>query len=95
MRTIYIDCLGVRSADEVWRRYLDAARPEGAKIFGCNLDAFWDAIEGGGPGWPGEVKLVFTNTSDLAPLRLPKGGSFLKGLRRIAREAYLMKVELT
>jgi hypothetical protein len=87
MRTIRIDCLGVRPADELWQRYIDAANPDGADLFGRNLDAFWDAIEGGGPGSPSDAKLVFTNTTDSESLTLPNGNTFLDGLKRIACDA--------
>jgi len=63
MQTIYIDCAGVKSAADFWQRYIDTARPADADLFGRNLDAFWDAIEAAGPGWPGEVKLVFKHSS--------------------------------
>jgi hypothetical protein len=94
MRTIYIDCRGVRSAEELWRRYIEAAKPDGAHLFGRNLDAFRDAIYGGGPGWPGNARLVFTNTIDLEFLTLPDGRSFLDGLKQIARDATHIKVEI-
>jgi RNAse (barnase) inhibitor barstar len=94
MRTIYIDCAGVKSASELWQRYIDAAQPEESDHFGRNLDAFWDAIERGGPGRPGEAKLVFTRTADLASVQLANGGSFLEGLWRIARDATQTRVEL-
>jgi hypothetical protein len=87
VNTILVDCAGVRSADEFWQLYLDAAKPEGATLFGRNLDAFWDAIEGAGPGWPGEAKLIFANSADLEP-------SLLDGLRRIAGEASHSRIEL-
>jgi len=94
MQTIIIDCDGAKSAAEVWQRYIDAAKPEGAGLFGRNLDAFWDAIEHGGPGWPGETKLVFRNSSRLASLEIASGSSFLDGLRRIANEATQTQIEL-
>ncbi len=94
MREIIIDCAGLTSTETFWRRYLDAAKPEDAALFGRNLDAFWDAIEGGGPGWPGEVRLVFLNTAQLAGLRTANGGSFLDALRRIADEAPPARVRL-
>lgn len=94
MKTIYIDCRGVTSTGELWGRYLDAAQPEGGDAFGRNLDAFWDAIEGCGPGWPGKARLVFTNSRDLAPLRLQDGSSFLDGLRSIARDASQTRFDL-
>ncbi|MEG3179665.1 barstar family protein [Sphingomonas sp. LT1P40] len=94
MQTIYIDCTGVVSTQEFWQRYLNAVQPESADFFGRNLDAFWDAIEGGGPGWPGEVKLSFTNTSHLSALRLDSGVSFLGELQRIASETTQTEIEL-
>lgn len=94
MKTIYIDCTGVIAPGQVWQRYIDGAKPEGAEFFGRNLDAFWDAIEGRGPGWPGDAKLVFTNSSALHGLRLPNGDSFLDGLRRIAKDATQTQIEL-
>jgi ribonuclease inhibitor len=94
MQTIVIDCDGAKSAAEFWQRYIDAAKPEGASLFGRNLDAFWDAIEHGGPGWPGEVKLVLRNSSELAALEVGSGLSLLDGLRRIANEATQTSIEL-
>ena len=93
MRTIHIDCSDVRSVADVWQRYLDAAAPDGGETFGRNLDAFWDAVEGGGPGWPGAAKLVFVGSTALAVLRLPSGLPFLPELRRIANEATRVQIE--
>lgn len=94
MRTIYIDCEGAESADEVWQRYVDAVNPENAAVFGRNLDAFWDAVEHGGPGWPGPVKLVFLHSQRLAALRTRNGLSLFAGLRQIADEATQTSIEL-
>jgi RNAse (barnase) inhibitor barstar len=88
MREVVIDCFGIGSTEEFWQRYVDAARPEGASVFGRNLDAFWDAIEGGGPGWPGEVTLVFMHSDQLRDLRTSNNNaSFLDALKTIADEA--------
>lgn len=95
MRTIIVDCDGVKSAAELWERYIEAAKPEGASSFGRNLDAFWDAIEQGGPGWPGEVKLAFRNSRRLATLKVGSGPSLLEGLRQIANEATRVQIELS
>lgn len=95
MKTINIDCAGVSSTDEFWRRYLDATRPDGGEHFGRNLDAFWDAIEGGGPGWPGEVVLAFQHTESLSALRTSAGGSFLDGLRQVAEHATRIRVQIS
>lgn len=94
MRTILIDCEGVTSVSDFWQRYVDAANPQGADLFGRNLDAFWDAIEHGGPGWPGDVKLVFTNSAGLAKVAAASGPPLLDGLRRIADEATRIEIEL-
>jgi len=95
MKTITIDCAGVNSADEFWGRYLDATEPDGAEHFGRNLDAFWDAIEGGGPGWPGEVVLAFQHADALSDLRTSAGGSLLNGLRQVAQQATRIRVQFS
>ncbi|MBL8545271.1 MAG: barstar family protein [Hyphomonadaceae bacterium] len=79
MRTIEIDCASVRTEAEFWQRYLDIVRPQGADIFGRNLDAFDDALAGG-PGCPGEIQLRFIHTSHLKRLR---AGAFLESLKEI------------
>ena len=94
MRTIYIDCLGAKNEAQVWQRYIDAATPDGAVMFGRNLDAFWDAVECGGPGWPGDAELVFRHSATLAAIRIGNGASFLDALRQMAGEATRTKIEL-
>jgi hypothetical protein len=86
MKTVTVDCTGIQKTDELWQRYVDAAQPESAHFFGRNLNAFWDAVERGGPGWPGEVELVFLNTGELEPLRNPDGTSFLDSLKYLAEK---------
>lgn len=83
MQVIYVECAGVQSEREFWKRYLDALKLEGADLFGCNLDALWDALEGGGPGWPGEVKIVLNNSAQLSKLEKKAGGSFLYRLSQV------------
>ena len=93
--TKFIDCAGVTSTDEFWQRYLDATQADGAQHFGRNLDAFWDAVEGRGPGWPGLVKLVFVNSDDLSALTNRAGTeSFLTSLRQIASKVTAIEIEL-
>ena len=95
MREITIDCADIISPDQLWQRYIDAAKPEGASIFGRNLDAFWDAIEGGGPGWPGKVTLIFAHSHHLSTLRTRGGNeSFLDALRDIAGKASAVTITL-
>ncbi|WP_341909698.1 barstar family protein [Ferrovibrio terrae] len=86
MKTIYLDCRGVKSIDDFWRLYVDVMRVQTASGFGRNLDAFWDAVEGGGPGSPGEAKLVFENSASLVPLQLANGTSFLAALQLFATQ---------
>jgi hypothetical protein len=94
MRDVYIDCSGVSSTDEFWQCYLDAVKPEGAAMFGRNLDAFWDAVEGGGPGWPGDVTLVFTHSNHLSELRTQCGSeSFLNALKLLADQTSNRRVK--
>jgi len=81
---ITVDCDGVASEAEFWDRYVRATDPSGAGLFGRNLDAFWDAVDGGGPGWPGDVALVFKNVASVAVFR---EGRFLAALEEIAAEA--------
>jgi len=82
MKTYLLDCSRSRCQSDFWDLYLDVIQPEGAEHFGRNLDAFWDAISGGGPGWPGECQLILISTDQLRrqePL-------FFEGLRRIAHD---------
>ncbi|MFC1833593.1 hypothetical protein ACFL2Q_02520 [Thermodesulfobacteriota bacterium] len=72
-----IDCKKIRSAGEFWDLYLRVVKPQGAGIFGRNLDAFWDACSLAGPGWPGPTRITIINT---------------KGLRE-HREGFLAKLQ--
>lgn len=94
MREVLIDCSGIGSTEEFWQRYIDAAKPEDAADFGRNLDAFWDAIEGGGPGWPGDVSLIFMHSDQLRDLRtLNNNASFLEALKTIADETTAVTIK--
>jgi ribonuclease inhibitor len=88
MRTIVVDCLTVQSEADFWSTYLKSAEPDGSGYFGRNLDAFWDALNGG-PGWPGECELQFTNTRHVQAFR---SGHFLEALRDIATRSSIVKV---
>lgn len=88
--TIIIDVKGVRDMKGFWERYVVATRPEGADLFGHNPDAFWDAVEGGGPGYPGEVALHFVNMSSLRTL--PNGEAFLGAFAEIASDATMTSI---
>jgi RNAse (barnase) inhibitor barstar len=93
MRRVEIDCAGVISESAFWQRYLDDVQPDGADLFGRNLNAFWDAVEADGPGWPGDVVLVFKNSARLAALWSgDEGATFLAHLKAIATEVSVQKI---
>ncbi len=88
---IEVDCCDVQSESEFWNRYLAATKPELGHLFGRNLHAYWDAVEWGGPGWPGDVHLRFLNCLSLAGFR---NGDFLRFFRKYSSEMKHRRVEL-
>lgn len=84
MQKFIIDCGTVNSAMGFWEKYIEITQPESAASFGYNLDAFNDAITDGGPGWPGECEIYFTNTARIQAWRY---GEFYKRLQTIADES--------
>jgi len=89
MRVFTIDCSALRTEDEFWATYLAITGQERG-YFGCNLDAFWDALHGG-PGSPGECELRFINTSVVQTWR---AGNFYRAMQRIAKESKLVAVHV-
>ena len=81
---IVVECTGLTSEASFWQAYLGAAKPEGASSFGRNLDAFRDAILGGGPGWPGECAIRLVSFDQL---RTIEDGRFCAALERLAAES--------
>lgn len=81
MRILTIDCSSVTSEAGFWTVYVQAVGAEAAEHFGRNLDALRDALCAGGPGWPGECELHFSNAHALRELH---DGRFIGALRRIA-----------
>lgn len=80
MKRFVIDCSNITTSAQFWETYLAVVEPEGARLFGRNLDAFNDALSGG-PGYPGECELSLVNSSSLHYL---DNGQFLRHLREIA-----------
>jgi ribonuclease inhibitor len=78
-----LDCSGVTDAATFWVQYIEQVKPQGAREFGRNLDAFADALAGG-PGWPDECVLQLSHSSALSEIR---AGSFLQALRDIAADS--------
>jgi RNAse (barnase) inhibitor barstar len=91
---LVINCKGITSAEEFWDRYERAVGRENCVWFGRNLDALWDALEGGGPGFPGVAHLIFEDTNDLTDIATARGVPLLRGLQRIATDATHIKIEL-
>lgn len=86
---VVVDCGAVFTEDDFWDAYVNAVKPQGAEMFGRNMDALWDALEGGGPGSPTQSRVVFANTVALTSLR---GGEFLTVLKEIALDCTRMEV---
>lgn len=85
MKEYVIDCSKIDSEQEFWNAYLNVVKPEGTEYFGRNLDAFWDALSAGGPGWPGNdngCKIRFINTETIKMLRNGKFYSVLKEIEK-------------
>ena len=83
MKEYVIDCTTVESEQQFWEQYVRVVHPDGAELFGRNLDAFWDAVSAGGPGWPGECRLRFTHTQLVQQFR---NGFFYSALKRIEQD---------
>ncbi len=86
MKEILINCTNIDSEKGFWVAYLQHVKPDGAEYFGRNLNAFWDALSSGGPGWPGDDEgciIRFTNTRSVKRIR---GGKFYESLQEIAKE---------
>ncbi len=87
-KTYFVDCSRVNSESEFWQAYLLETQPKGADNFGRNLDAFWDALNGG-PGWPGDCTLVFRN---MAVVKEFRHCQFYRALVRIALASEFVEV---
>ena len=91
MRKFVIDCCTVTSKMDLWEKYLEITQPEGVEFFGYNLGTFNDAITAGGPGWPGECEIYFTNTWQIKKFC---GDTFYESLQRIATESTSARIYL-
>lgn len=91
MKKFVIDCSTVTREMELWEKYVEVTEPEGVEFFGYGLDSFNDAITGGGPGFPGECEIYFTNTARIQRFR---DGAFYKSLERIANESTSARIFL-
>ena len=67
-RKIFIDGNNCNSETDFWNQYKKQISAESAKNFGMNLDAFNDAITGGGPGFPGDCLIEIIGIKELVKL---------------------------
>lgn len=87
---VTVDVSGVTDQAAFWDCYVRTAKPQEAGLFGRNLDAFWDAVEGGGPGNPGSVDLHFVGMNVVRSW--PNGQAFLDAFVDIAARARLTAI---
>ncbi|WP_082177887.1 barstar family protein [Aeromonas schubertii] len=86
MELYVIDCKNIESEQEFWAAYIHLVKSDGSQYFGRNLDAFWDALSAGGPGFPGDeagCEIQFINTSKIKKLR---NGAFYQALKVIEKD---------
>ena len=67
-RNIFINGYTCNSQLDFWDKYTSQIPAESAKSFGKNLDAFNDAITGGGPGFPGDSTIEIIGSDKLSEL---------------------------
>lgn len=67
-KNIFINGYSCKSQGDFWNQYVNQIPSDSAKFFGRNLDAFNDAITGGGPGFPGDCIIEIVGTEDLEEL---------------------------
>lgn len=89
-----IDCSGMQSSNELWQRYLDTVPVLDPESFGYTLDSFWDGVQWGGPGSPGECVLVFKNAEALSALKTLSGKPFLEAFRQLVADTDRVKIRL-
>ncbi len=92
--TLTIDCRGIGNMASFWARYVQAVGPENCVHFGRNLDALWDALSGGGPGWPDVKHLVFKNSNALLDMPDGEGAFLIQRLGDMASRLVHMRLEL-
>lgn len=89
-----INCRGVGNMAAFWDRYVQVVGPENCVHFGRNLDALWDALSGGGPGWPDVEHLVFKNSNALLDMPDGQGVLLLQRLGEMSTRLAHLKLEL-
>jgi len=67
-RRIILDGYSYKTKSEFWDDYTDQIPIDSVKCFGKNLDAFSDAITGGGPGFPGNCSIEIIGIKKLTEI---------------------------
>lgn len=62
---IFIDGNNCSNQKDFWNAYARQIETDSALRFGKNLDAFNDAITGGGPGYPGKCSIEISGIDNL------------------------------
>jgi Barstar (barnase inhibitor) len=91
MATYTLDGSRIESEAQFWQEYIGVVQPDGADVFGQNLNAFNDALWGG-PGWPGEdFTLRILHSEQLANTL---GADFMTALKEICADKARAGLEL-
>ncbi len=80
-----IDVQEIASVTEFWNKYVDVIDSEGIHYFGKNLDALWDALSAGGPGYPDSDNFII-RVSGSDSLKKFGNGDFYNSLKRIEND---------
>lgn len=82
MKKIIWNCATVQTEDDFWHLYCEVIKPQGQHHFGRNLQALWDALSAGAPGWPGECQIELIHVDQFAE----RNPFLYSGLQRIAKD---------
>jgi hypothetical protein len=85
-----VDCIDVQEENDFWEKYLSVTQPQGVEFFGKNLDAFFDALNGG-PGYPGNCVIYFINTTSIKDIN---SGHFYSALQEISQNSNSVTVHI-
>ena len=90
--TYVLDGRRIASLADFWHEYRRVVDPEGMEHFGYNLDAFRDALHGGGPGWPGSACILRIEHAENACAAL--GFELFDQLTGIIRDSGSVRLQL-
>jgi RNAse (barnase) inhibitor barstar len=91
MAVYTIDGSNITSRSLFWDAYITVVQPEGAELFGRNLDALNDAFWGG-PGWPGDDFVLQISKSEEFEEHV--GSEFVAKLKDVFEDSQSAKLVL-